>query len=168
MANLKEMLSKEQKSVQHYHHMYDNEKNGSYIPKAKKERIWTLAQKSYDERIVRLARKRLGQIGRILRDYDDDEIEKIVGTFQRKEAVEDFSVAVSYDEIKEKGYSLSAGQYFDIKIDYVDITEEEFNNRMANYKQTLSEQFKESHRLEEEIMKQLDALQFNENVGSNE
>lgn len=77
MANLKEMLSKEQKSVQHYHHMYDNEKNGSYIPKAKKERIWTLAQKSYDERIVRLARKRLGQIGRILRDYDDDEIEKI-------------------------------------------------------------------------------------------
>lgn len=57
--------------------MYDNEKNGSYIPKAKKERIWTLAQKSYDERIVRLARKRLGQIGRILRDYDDDEIGKI-------------------------------------------------------------------------------------------
>lgn len=99
---------------------------------------------------------------------NDDEIEKIVGTFQRKEAVEDFSVAVSYDEIKEKGYSLSAGQYFDIKIDYVDITEEEFNNRMANYKQTLSEQFKESHRLEEEIMKQLDALQFNENVGNNE
>ena len=77
MANLKEMLSKEQKSVQYYHHMNDNEKNGSYIPKAKKERIWTLAQKSYDERIVRLARKRLGQIGRILRDYDDDEIEKI-------------------------------------------------------------------------------------------
>ena len=99
---------------------------------------------------------------------NDDEIEKIVGTFQRKEAVEDFSVAVTYDEIKEKGYSLSAGQYFDIKIDYVDITEEEFNNRMANYKQTLSEQFKESHRLEEEIMKQLDALQFNENVGNYE
>ena len=99
---------------------------------------------------------------------NDAEIEKIVGTFKRKEAVEDFSVAVSYDEIKEKGYSLSAGQYFDIKIDYVDITEEEFNNCMANYKQTLSEQFKESHRLEEEIMKQLDALQFNANAGNNE
>ena len=92
---------------------------------------------------------------------NDDEIEKIVGTFQRKKAVEDFSVAVSYDEIKEKGYSLSAGQYFDIKIDYVDITEDEFNSRMANYKQTLSEQFTESHRLEDEIMKQLDALHFN-------
>ena len=98
----------------------------------------------------------------------DNEIDLIVNTFRNKEVVEDFSVAVSYDEIKEKGYSLSAGQYFDIKIDYVDITEEEFNNRMANYKQILSEQFKESHRLEEEIMKQLDALQFNANVGNNE
>ena len=99
---------------------------------------------------------------------NDEEIEKIVGTFQRKEAVEDFSVAVGYGEIKEKGYSLSAGQYFDIKIDYIDITEDEFNARMANYKQTLAEQFAESHRLEEEIMKQLDALQFNANVGDNE
>ena len=82
--------------------------------------------------------------------------------------MDDFSVAVTYEEIKEKGYSLSAGQYFDIKIDYVDITEDEFNARMVNYKQTLSEQFAESHRLEEEIMKQLNALQFNVNVGDNE
>ena len=77
-------------------------------------------------------------------------------------------VSVSNDEIKDKGYSLSAGQYFDIKINYVDITEEEFNSRMAEYRKTLSEQFAESHRLEEEIMKQLDALHFNVNVGNNE
>ena len=36
----------------------------------------------------------------------DEEIEKIITTFQNKEAVDDFSVAVCYDEIKEKGYSL--------------------------------------------------------------
>ena len=90
------------------------------------------------------------------------EVDQIVNTFQNKESVDDFSVAVTYDEIKENGYSLSAGQYFDIKIDYVDITEEEFNQRMANYKQTLTEQFAESHRLEEEIMTQFEALKFNE------
>ena len=90
------------------------------------------------------------------------EVDQIVNTFQNKESVDDFSVAVTYEEIKEKGYSLSAGQYFDIKIDYVDITEEEFNQRMANYKQTLTEQFAESHRLEEEIMVQFEALKFNE------
>lgn len=95
----------------------------------------------------------------------DEEIEKIITTFQNKEAVDDFSVAVSYDEIKEKGYSLSAGQYFDIKIDYVDITEEVFNKRMDGYKTTLKAQFEESHRLEEEILKQLDSIGFNANVG---
>ncbi len=99
---------------------------------------------------------------RRLRDF---EVDKIVTTFQNKETVDDFSVAVTYDEIKEKGYSLSAGQYFDIKIDYVDITEKEFNERMANYKTTLQEQFAESHRLEEEILKQLSSLSFNANAG---
>lgn len=90
------------------------------------------------------------------------EVDQIVNTFQNKESVDDFSVAVTYDEIKEKNYSLSAGQYFDIKIDYLDISEEEFNQRMNNYKQTLTEQFAESHRLEEEIMAQFEALKFNE------
>ena len=52
---------------------------------------------------------------RRLRDF---EIEQIVSTFQNKEAVDDFSVAVTYDEIKAKKYSLAAGQYFDVKIDW--------------------------------------------------
>lgn len=95
----------------------------------------------------------------------DGEIDNIIHAFNKKEAIEDFSVVVSFDEIKEKGYSLSAGQYFDIKIDYVDITEDEFNARMANYKTTLSEQFAESRRLEAEIMRQLDSLKFNSNIG---
>lgn len=96
-----------------------------------------------------------------LRDF---EVEQIVTTFRECKSVDDFSVCVSYEEIKEKGYSLSAGQYFDIKIEYVDITEEEFNARMSAFRQTLTQQFAESHRLEEEIMRQLDNLKFNENV----
>lgn len=91
-----------------------------------------------------------------------EEIRLIVETFRGKEAVDDFSVTPSFEEIAEKGYSFSAGQYFDIKIDYVDITEEEFNKRMAGYKAELAAQFEESHRLEAEIMKQLDSLKFNE------
>lgn len=94
----------------------------------------------------------------------DDEIKLIVDTFRNKEAKDDFSVIPSFDEIKEKNYSFSAGQYFDIKIEYVDITEDEFNKRMADYKTKLAEQFAESHRLEEEIMKQLDSLKFDNSV----
>ena len=91
----------------------------------------------------------------------DDDVDKIINTFHNAEAVDDFSVVVTYDEIKEKNYSLSAGQYFDIKIEYIDITEDEFNKRMADYQQTLTVQFAESHRLEEEILKQLISLKLN-------
>ena len=90
-----------------------------------------------------------------------EEIRLIVETFRGKEAVDDFSVTPSFEEIAEKGYSFSAGQYFDIKIDYVDITEDEFNRRMTDYKTKLTAQFEESHRLEAEIMKQLDSLKLN-------
>lgn len=93
-----------------------------------------------------------------LRDF---EIDQIVNTFRNCQPVEDFSVVVTYDDIKEKNCSLSAGQYFDIKIEYVDITEAEFNERMANYKNDLTKMFEESHRLESEILAQLDSLNFN-------
>lgn len=98
----------------------------------------------------------------------DSEIDKIVTAFRDKQPIDDFSVAVTYNEIKEKGYSLSAGQYFDIKIDYVDISEDEYNRRMTEYKSTLADQFTESHRLEEEIMRQLDSLKFNKSTRDNE
>lgn len=44
----------------------------------------------------------------------------------------------------------------------VDITEEEFKRRMADYEKTLTEQFAESHRLENEIIAQLKTLKFNQ------
>ena len=91
-----------------------------------------------------------------------DEIAQIVDTFRNEKVVEQFSVTPSYEEVAEKGYSFSAGQYFDIKIEYVDITEEEFKRRMADYEKTLTEQFAESHRLENEIIAQLKTLKFNQ------
>ena len=94
------------------------------------------------------------------RRLTDEEIEKIVKTFRNKEAVEDFSVSVTYDEIKAKGYVLSAGQYFDIKIEYVDITEEEFNAQMKADTEELAKMFAESRSLEDEIQKQLKQLRF--------
>lgn len=93
----------------------------------------------------------------ILRDF---EIEQIINTFKQQKEVDDFSKVVTFNDIKQKKYSLSAGQYFDIKIEYVDISEEEFNSRMAEHKQKLNEMFAESHELEKEIMEQLGKLKF--------
>ena len=59
-----------------------------------------------------------------------EEEELIINTFNKHKAVEDFTVVVSYDQIKEKNYSFSAGQYFDVKIEYTDITPEEFEAKM--------------------------------------
>ncbi len=91
-----------------------------------------------------------------------EEIDTIVNTFQNKEAVDDFSVVVSYDEIKEKNNSLSAGQYFDIKIEYEDITEEEFNKRIEEFSKNITKQFEESKNLESQILSSLKKLVFNE------
>ena len=67
-------IGKCQGTVQYYHRRKDTSNTGSYISKNEMELVKALAQKQYDERIVKLARKRLQQINRILRDYEDDEI----------------------------------------------------------------------------------------------
>lgn len=90
-----------------------------------------------------------------------DEIDTIVDVFQNKKEVEDFSVAVTYDRIKKKKYSLSAGQFFDVKIQYIDITADEFAKRMNGYRESLTSLFLKSQELEEEIIKQLDNLTQN-------
>ena len=90
-----------------------------------------------------------------LRDF---EIDHIIRNFTEQIAEDDFSVVETYDDIKAKNYSLSAGQYFDIKIEYTPITAAEFQAKMAAHQQTLSAHFAESHRLEQEIMQQLDNL----------
>ena len=74
--------------------------------------------------------------------------DRIIETFNKKEAIDDFSVVVSYDAIKEKYYSLSAGQYFEVKIEYSDITPKEFTKRLEGYKNNLDNLFAESKKLE--------------------
>ena len=89
-----------------------------------------------------------------------DEEQRIIDTFNAKEAVEDFSVAVSYDEIEAKNYSLSAGQYFDVKIEYVDITPEQFAEKMLGFTKNLDGLFSQSRELETEIKMQLAGLKY--------
>jgi type I restriction enzyme M protein len=89
-----------------------------------------------------------------------EEEDKIIDTFNKKEAIEDFSVVVSYDVIKEKNYSLSAGQYFEVKIDYVDITEEEFKAKLNGFETNLKALFAESKVLEKEIETNLKGLRY--------
>lgn len=90
----------------------------------------------------------------------EEDIELIIDTFNEKKDIDDFSISVSYEEIKEKKYSLSAGQYFDIKIEYIDMTPEEFETKMKEYQKELQEYFEEGEKLQKEIMEQLGKIKY--------
>ncbi|MDM1299854.1 SAM-dependent DNA methyltransferase [Empedobacter falsenii] len=89
-----------------------------------------------------------------------EEEAKIVETFNKKEIVEDLSVVVNSEEIKAKNYSFSAGQYFEVKIEYVDITPEEFQQKMNDFETRLQALFTEGNALDQEIQKQLKGLKY--------
>ena len=89
-----------------------------------------------------------------------EEIEKIVTTFRKKKTVEDFSVAVTYKDIREKGYSLSAGQYFDIKVEYVEITPEEFKAKIKGFAKELETLSAQGIELDNQILKNLKGMKI--------
>lgn len=88
------------------------------------------------------------------------EEQTIIDTFNQHRAVDDFSVVVSYEQIAEKNFSFSAGQYFEVKIEYVDISADEFAQKMKSYTSNLETLFAETRTLEKEIKKQLEGLKY--------
>ncbi|MAX56645.1 MAG: SAM-dependent methyltransferase [Alcanivoracaceae bacterium] len=88
------------------------------------------------------------------------EEQQIIDVFNAKETIEDLSVTVSYDDIEAKNYSLSAGQYFDVKIEYADISPEQFADKIQGFSSKLDSLFSQSRDLETEIKKQLAGLRY--------
>lgn len=91
-----------------------------------------------------------------------EEVLKIENTFINKEIVDDFSVLVKYEDLEKKNYSFAAGQYFDVKIEYVEMTQEEFEAKMKSYEETLDKLFAEGDELNKQIKEQLRKLKYEE------
>ena len=89
-----------------------------------------------------------------------DEVTKIEDTFINQEVIEDFSVSVTYEQIAGKNYSLSAGQYFEVRIEFVELSQEAFERRMTAYADRLGKLFAEGKSLESEIEKRLEELKY--------
>ncbi len=90
----------------------------------------------------------------------EDEIEKIVETFTKQKVIDDFSVEVTYAQLREKHCSFSAGQYFEIKIEYVELTQDEFNSKIKEFSNNLEKYFSKGKELEDEIKQQLEELKY--------
>ena len=93
----------------------------------------------------------------VLRDF---EVDRIIDTFINQSLEEDFSVKVTCDQIKEKNYSFSAGQYFEVKIEYIELTPDEFAQKMATYSAQLNELFSKGKELEISIKEQMEGLKY--------
>ena len=91
-----------------------------------------------------------------------EELNKIVNDFVNHTVEEDFTVSVTYEAIKEKNYSLSAGQYFDVKIEYIDITQEEYEKMINEFNFDFEKYVKETTQFQQEISKILKEFKINE------
>lgn len=90
----------------------------------------------------------------------DEEINRIINTFNTGEEQDDFSVLADYSDIEGKNYSFSAGQYFEIKIEYTNITPDEFQTQLNTHVDNLKSLFDESENLQHSIMSQLKGLRY--------
>ncbi|MCC7858663.1 HsdM family class I SAM-dependent methyltransferase [Escherichia coli] len=88
------------------------------------------------------------------------EEKRICEAFNNKWSEEDFSVVVSYDDIAAKNYSFSAGQYFDVKIEYTDMTPEQFAAKMKGFTENLNNLIEQSRELEVQIKMQMADIKY--------
>lgn len=89
-----------------------------------------------------------------------EEIDRIINTFNAGEPDDDFCVAVTYKDIEGKKLSFSGGQYFDVKIEYVELSATEFAEKMASFTASLQDLFTQSHGLEQKIKDQIGRIKY--------
>jgi type I restriction enzyme M protein len=92
------------------------------------------------------------------------ELKDIVDKFIEHKVEDDFTVSVSYEQIAEKNYSFSAGQYFDVKIEFIELTPQAFESKMKEYKKVIRELFDESKKLEDEIITHLEDVKYDSKI----
>jgi type I restriction enzyme M protein len=90
----------------------------------------------------------------------DEEEDQIINAFKEHKSIDAFSQLVSFDEIKNKDYSFSAGQYFEIKINHVDINFDEFSKQMLEHQTSINKLFRESSELGSLIDSQLAKIKY--------
>lgn len=103
-------------------------------------------------------KEKVGGLQRTL--LSSEELARIVQTFRDAQNVEDFCQVVSFAEMEERNCSFAAGQYFPVRIEYVEMTLEEFSEKMDKSKKTLLQYFKEGHDLEIGIEKSLEMIKY--------
>jgi type I restriction enzyme M protein len=90
-----------------------------------------------------------------------DEDEKlIVDTINQNKIIDDFSVIVDNQSIKEKDYSFYAKQYFETKIEYNELSHEDFKEKIKATEERLKKMFRDSKALESKLFEKISSLEY--------
>ena len=84
--------------------------------------------------------------------------ERIIETINSAEIIEDFSAVVNMGQIKEKSFSFNAGQFFETKVEHIEMSPEAFRSSIGEYKTRLNKLFSEGQKLEVEITENFDRI----------
>lgn len=127
--------------------------------------LWFLSrQKQQPGRVLFVDARNMGQmVDRAHRELSEDDIARIASTFDhfRAGTLEDekgFCAVRTLDDIRQQDHILTPGRYVGIAEQQDD--GEPFPEKMARLTSELSVLFQESHRLEDEIRKQLSSIGF--------
>ena len=109
------------------------------------------------------ARKMGYMVDRKHRDFTDEDIQKLADTFHAfqdgaLEEVKGFSAVATTQEIEKQDYILTPGRY--VGIEEQEDDGEPFDKKMKRLTSELSEMFKKSHELEDEIRERLGAIGY--------
>lgn len=90
----------------------------------------------------------------------NDELNLIVNSINNKTVIDDFSSLVDVDKIKSNKYSFSAGQYFELIIEYSDISEDQFYNRIDDLSKIIENVTFENNKLNNELIELLKEIEY--------
>lgn len=127
--------------------------------------LWIISrQKAQPGKTLFIDARNMGtMVSRKLREFTDDDIAKVAGTFDafRDGALEEkkgFSAAVSIEDIAKQDYILTPGRY--VGIADAEEDDEPFEEKMARLTSEISKCFEESNRLQKQIKKNLEAIGY--------
>lgn len=89
-----------------------------------------------------------------------EEQELIINTFKSKEEKEEFSIAVEKEEIQKKNYSFFAGNYFDTKIEIIELSNDEFYKDIQEISNELQILFEKNEQLSKAILEGMKGLNY--------
>ena len=128
--------------------------------------IWIINRnKKQKEKTLFINATNLGtMVTRRLRELSEEDIKKIANTYhnyqndESHENVKGFCYSATTEEIKSNDYVLTPGRY--VGVEEAEDDGLPFEEKMKNITSELSKQFEESHKLEQEIRKNLKAIGY--------